>query len=144
MHFNRLVRGGLSFGAMMAVVLVAACGGDEEEDEPAVETMRLVIGATTVNFTSACAANPASVTIPTGGAAVTASFLRSDGSPETLVNETEFEVSVEPAARFTRTSAFAGTLSGGAAGSAQLTFALYHKIEQHEDFGPCSLTVQVQ
>lgn len=144
MTFNRLVRSGMSYAAMMATAFVVACGSDEEEGEPEVETMRLVFGATTVNVNAACQATPATVTIPTGGATVTASFLRADGSPEPLVTDAEFELRVEPAARFTRSSAFAGNITGGAAGSAQLSFELFHKVEQHEDFGPCSVTVTVQ
>ncbi|MBM4187960.1 MAG: hypothetical protein FJ206_11700 [Gemmatimonadetes bacterium] len=144
MGFNRVIRMAVSFAAMAAVAFVAGCGSDEEEGEPEVETMRLVIGATTVNINAACVAVPASVTIPAAGAQMTASFLKADGTPETLVTDTEFEIRIEPAGRFTRASAFAGTITGGAAGSAQLSFELFHKVEQHEDFGPCSLTVIVQ
>jgi hypothetical protein len=128
------------------MAMLGACSDDPpEEEEPEVETMRLVIGATTVNFTgSSCTPSVANVTIPTAGATVTATFLKADGTPETLVNDTEFELRVEPAGRFTRTSAFVGTISGGAAGTANLTFALFHKVEQHSDFGPCSLPVIVQ
>jgi len=51
---------------------------------------------------------------------------------------------VEPAGRFTRSGAFSGNLSGGAAGAANISFALYHIEEQHTDFGPCTVSVVVQ
>jgi hypothetical protein len=106
--------------------------------------MRVVIGGTTVNFSGGCTPSVSTVTIPTGGASVTASFLRADGSPDPIVTDAAFELRVEPAARFTRATAFTGTLSGGTAGSAQISFSLFHKEEMHDDFGPCSVTVQVQ
>lgn len=129
--------------ALLALALLAACGGDEDEHEPDIATMRIIIGATAVDFAGSCTPSIPTVVIPAVGASVAASFLRADGSPDPAVTEDEFELKVEPASRFTRTSAFAGTLSGGNPGSAQVSFALLHKEEQHEDFGPCSLTVQV-
>ncbi|MSR03563.1 MAG: hypothetical protein EXR94_12620 [Gemmatimonadetes bacterium] len=131
--------------AIAALTLAAGCSSEPEEMEPEVETMRVTIGTTVINFSGGtCTPVPASATIPAGGAAVSATFLKADGSPETIVTDQEFELKVEPAGRFTRASAFAGTLSGGAAGTTAVTFALFHKIEQHEDFGPCSLPITVQ
>ncbi len=132
-------------GTLLALTMAVGCSSEPTEEEPEVETMRLVIGTTTVNFAGGtCTPSPSSVTIPTAGATVTASFLRADGTPETIVTADEFELQVTPAGRFTRTGAFTGTIAGGTAGSASLGFALLHKIEQHEDFGPCNLTVTVQ
>ena len=140
-------------GTLLALTMAVGCSSEPTEEEPEVETMRLVIetttglqiGLTTVNFAGGtCTPSPSSVTIPTAGATVTASFLRADGTPETIVTADEFELQVTPAGRFTRTGAFTGTIAGGTAGSASLGFALLHKIEQHEDFGPCNLTVTVQ
>ena len=132
-------------GALLALTLAVGCSSEPTEEEPEVETMRLVIGTTTVNFSGGtCTPSVSSVTIPAAGATVTASFLKADGTPETIITAEEFELQVTPAARFTRSGAFAGTIVGGAAGSASLGFALLHKVEQHEDFGPCNLTVTVQ
>ncbi len=143
---NVSIRGSRWIGAaaLAAVALAAGCSSEPEELEPEVETMRVTIGTTVINFSGGtCTPVPASVTIPAGGAAVAATFLKADGSPETTVTDQEFELKVAPANRFTRSGAFAGSLTGGAAGTAAVTFALYHKIEQHEDFGPCSLPVTV-
>lgn len=128
----------------IVVLAIAACGDPEEEAEPEVETIRLTIGGTTVNINSACQATPGSVSLPAAGAALAATFLKADGNVEPLVTSDEFELQVSPAARFTRSSAFAGTLTPAAEGGVQVSFVLFHKIEQHEDFGPCSLTVNRQ
>ena len=138
------VRRGISWAALLGMVLVAGCS-EEEEQEPEVDTMRIVIGNTTVNFAGGtCTPSPATVTIPTTGAAVAATFLRDDGSPDPLVTAGVFELDVEPAARFTRTSPFAGTISGGQPGQTTFSFSLLHIEEQHEDYGPCQLPVTVQ
>ncbi len=146
MAISALVRRGLAAGALVGLVFAAGCG-DEDDDhdhEPEVETMRVVIGGTTVNFSGAtCTPSVASVTIPTTGASVAATFLDDDGHVLDI-HDDEFQLNVEPAARFTRSGAFGGTLSGGAAGTASVSFALYHLEEQHTDFGPCSVSVVVQ
>lgn len=135
----------LAAGTLLVLTMALGCSSEPTEQEPEVETMRLVIGSTTVNFTGGtCTPSASSVTIPAAGTTVTASFLKADGTPETIVTSDEFELQVTPTTRFTRSGAFTGTISGGAVGSASLGFALFHKIEQHEDFGPCNLTVTVQ
>ncbi|MBL8987474.1 MAG: hypothetical protein JNJ80_14475 [Gemmatimonadetes bacterium] len=145
MPYQLMIRRSLTLVLLLGAAALGACGDDEEEQEPEVETMRVVIGETTVNFgNGGCTPSVASVTIPTGGAPVTASFLKADGSPETIVTEAEFELKVEPAGRFTRTSGFAGTISGGTAGTTTFSFSLFHKEEQHEDYGPCQLPIVVQ
>lgn len=146
MAIAALVRRGLAASALVGMAFVAGCG-DEDDDhdhEPDVETMRVVIGGTTVNFSGAtCSPSVSSVTIPTAGAAVTATFLDDDGAVLDI-HDDEFRLEVEPAARFTRSGAFSGNLSGGAAGAANISFALYHLEEQHTDFGPCTVSVVVQ
>jgi len=141
---SKMTRRALAFGAVALLALGACSDPEEEEEEPDVATMRVTIGATVVDFSGGCTPSVAGVTIPTTGAQVSAAFLRADQTPDPAVTAAEFELAVTPASRFTRTSAFAGALSGGAAGQAQVTFALLHVEEQHEDFGPCSLTVTVQ
>ncbi len=129
----------------LALGAVLSCSDSTgPDDEPDVATMRVTIGATPVSFTGGCTPSVASVTIPAVGASVTGEFLRADGSPDPAVTAAEFQLRVIPEARFTRTGAFTGTLSGGTAGQAQVSFSLFHVEEQHDDFGPCSLTVIVQ
>lgn len=128
----------------LPLIVAAACKDDDHDHEPEVETMRITIGATVVNFTGGCTPSVASVAIPTTGAAVTAAFLRADGSPDPNVTAAEFELQVTPADRFTRTGAFTGTLSGGAVGTAPVSFGLLHVDEGHVDFGPCPLPIDVQ
>lgn len=146
MAISALVRRGLTASALVGLVFVAGCG-DEDDDhdhEPEVETMRVVIGGTTVNFSGAtCTPSVATVNIPTTGATVTATFLAADGDLLDI-HDDEFELRVEPAARFTRTGAFAGNVSGGTVGAANVSFGLFHLEEQHTDFGPCSVSVVVQ
>lgn len=146
MWYQTMMRPSVTLVLLLGAAALGACGNDdEEEQEPEVETMRVVIGETTVNFgNGGCTPSVATVTIPTGGAPVTASFLKADGSPETIVTDAEFELKVEPAGRFTRTGGFAGTISGGAAGTTTFSFSLFHKEEQHEDYGPCQLPIVVQ
>lgn len=143
MRHNRLFR---QWIAIAAVVLgsIGACSEEGGETEPAIATMRITIGATEVSFTGGCTPSVAGVTIPMAGAAVSAAFLRADGSPDPLVTGDVFELLVTPEDRFTRTDAFTGTLSGGAPGQATINFALLHIEEQHEDYGPCPLVVTVQ
>ena len=145
MGIGLLVRRGLAASALVGLAFVAGCGNDDDHDhEPEVETMRVVIGGTTVNFTGAtCTPSVNSVTIPTTGATVTATFLDHDGDLLTL-DANEFRLNVEPAGRFTRSGAFGGTLRGGTPGTASISFALFHIEEQHTDFGPCSVSVVVQ
>lgn len=145
MWYRTFLRPAVTVAASLVLAMgVAACGGDDEDDEPDVATMRITIGQTVVDFPGTCTPSVATVTIPQAGASVSASFLRGDGSPDPVVTADKFELKVEPAARFTRATAFTGTLSGGAPGTASVSFALFHKEEQHEDFGPCSVNIRVQ
>ena len=75
------------------------------------------------------------------------SVRRADGTPDPLVTAADFEVQVGPAAGIV-TAASTGPFSasytphgGGAPGT--ITVALRHKSQNHLDFGPCSVPVQV-
>lgn len=148
MWYDTFARRSISIAMMAAVALTAACDDDEDDppanNEPDIATMRVTVDETVVDFTGGCTPSVASVTIATEGGAVQASFLRGDGTAEPLVTSPNFELRVEPAERFTRIDGFSGTLSGGEAGTSdQVSFSLYHVPEDHVDFGPCSLTVDV-
>jgi hypothetical protein len=150
MWYDRFARRSLSVAVTAALALtIAACDDDDdngglEPQEPDIATMRLTIDQTAVDFVGGCTPSVASVVIPTTGASIQADFLRADNTADPLVTEADFELQVEPADRFTRTSAFAGTLSGGAVGTAQISFSLFHVGQNHVEFGPCSLGIDVQ
>lgn len=137
--------------ATLALTLgAAACGDDDggpDEPEPAVQTMRLTVGGTAYDFTTA---NTPTIPLRTNTAtAVSAQFLRSNGQPETLVTAEQFELRVRATAAsdltFTRTGAFTGTLT--TTRPAGQTFSgsaeLFHLGEQHPDFGPRTFSVTV-
>lgn len=142
---------------LLALALVAsaaaACDDDDpagpDEDEPEVATMRLTVGASTVNV-----AENGTVTggplVFTSGAAVTAQFLRADGTPDPIANGAEFRLEVVPTTpanlTFARTGPFTGTLTSTIAAGQQTTatFSLFHVEEQHNDFGPFPVTLQRQ
>ena len=124
----------------------SACDDTEEPQEPAVVTMRLTVGAQVIDVTEGTVTGGPIVI--NGNTNLSATFLKADGSVETLVTADEFELRVTPAntnlVTFTRTGAFAGTLNRVAAGGTQLEVALFHLIEQHEDFGPVDVAITVQ
>jgi len=124
-------------------VLALAAGACNEstdpEPEPEVATMRLTIGAQTINVnaeTGAVTGGP--ITIGSGNTAVSVQWLKDDGSPEAIVTEADFELAVTSGntaiVSFSRTGAFTGNLVGGTNGSTTLTFGLFHLGEGHEEF----------
>lgn len=121
----------------LMVTGVTACDDDpaDVEEEPEVQTIRLVVGSQTINF---IASQPAAF-IARGAHNVSVSFLRANGSVDPVVNATDFEVQITAAntsiVTFTRTGAFTGTLTGVAAGSTTLKVCLFHKGEQHCETG---------
>jgi len=146
-HVRRLL------GIITAVSLagaVAACGDDpvDEEQEPEIATMRLVVGAQTITVNESGTVTGGPITIGAAGATVTASFLRSNGTPDPLVTGAVFQLTVTSdnagVATFTRTGPFTGTLAGTTNGSTVLRFALLHIEEAHEDFGPFPVSVSRQ
>lgn len=139
---------------LLAVSLVgAACSDDstepDDDDEPEVATLRLAVGAQTINVNVQSG-------VVTGGpillatnttTPVTATFLRADGSLEPLITNATFRLDVTPAntniVTFTRTGPFSGTLRGVAAGSTSVDFSLFHLEEGHSELNrPVSVTVQ--
>jgi hypothetical protein len=117
------------------------CGDDPiVEPEPEVETMRLVVGSQTINVqpNAACAVTGGPIAIGSGNTAVSVQWLKADGTPETIVTATDFELAVTPAntavVTFSRTGAFTGNLVGGTNGSTQVNFGLFHTGEGHLEF----------
>ena len=128
---------------------VSACSDSTEPDpEPAVATLRLVIGTQTVSVNVASGAvTGGPVIIARGNTNVTATFLRADGSAEALVTGTLFRLdgtsSNSAVVTYTSTGAFTGTLNGVQAGTGTVTFALHHLEEGHNEWSR-GVSIQVQ
>lgn len=137
---------------LLASLALAALACDDttapvQDPEPEVASMRLTVGTQTVTFNGATVTG-APILLKVGTpTTVSAVWLKADGSVDAVASSaSKFELKVVPAASsvsYTKTSAFAGTLSGSAATSTSATFALFHLAEQHEDFGPVSIAITV-
>jgi len=131
---HRSTRTFLKLAVIAILATGAACDDDtaEPDDEPDVRTIRLTIGAQVFNQVRG---NPTPVTVARGANSLNAIFLRADGQVETRVTPNEFELRVTTANNgvltFTRSSAFAGVLTGVAAGSTTMTVCLFHLQEGH-------------
>jgi hypothetical protein len=142
-------RARLVAAALMSAAVFVACDDDpaEPDDEPEVASVRLTVGANSVTVTTT--SNP-TLNVASGANTVTATWLRADGSTETLVTDAEFELRISAVSgsnlAWTPSGANGGTLTvtglaGGQTAAAQVV--LFHKEEQHEDFGPVNFTVRV-
>ena len=122
-------------------LMTGACGDDpvNEEPEPDVATMRLVVGTQTITVNAnsgAVVGGPIVLPVNTN-VTVTATFLRADGTADPLVTATKFDLDVTPAlgnVTFTRTGPFTGTLRGTVVGSTVVQFGLLHLAEGHNEF----------
>jgi hypothetical protein len=108
--------------------------------------MRLTVGAQTIDVDAELGTvTGGPIAIGAGNTAVSVQWLKDDGSPETIVNATDFELTVEPTnaaiVTFSRTGAFTGNLVGGTNGTTNVTFGLFHNGEGHHEFEwPVSVT----
>jgi hypothetical protein len=135
--------------ALSVVITAAACGDDEVDPEPQVETMRLVVGTQTITVNSSGTVTGGPIVVarntPT---TVTATFLRANGTADPLVTTAEFRLkgATDNAAiaTFTFTTGFSGTITGLAAGTTLVRFSLLHIEEDHDDFGPHPVPITVQ
>jgi len=143
----------MRFSTFALIALVAASGcKKDEEPEPEVASVVLTVGTATVTISStgAVTGGPITVTRP-NQASISASFRKADGTQDPVAHGSQFELQVTSAntglLTFTRTGAFAGTLTGvtgPAAGSTTIAVSLFHTVEMHADFGPFNVTVNVQ
>ena len=136
MRFARHLR----FAAVLFALTGTAAACDDPidvDDEPEVSTFRVMAvtptgDMRTIDITES-GQTPASVTLPSG-TAITVQFLRPDGSIETIVNPTDFELRVVPVSggvTFARTGPFAGVLNSATPGPKTVTLQLYHLGEGH-------------
>ena len=138
------------FAALAVAALALSAGACKDstspEEEPEVVTMRITPAggaAVTVNSTGVVTGT---LTVPAAGSrAFTVEFLNAAGQPDPVVDASTFQVSVTPGSgiTFVRTGPFAGTLTGGAAGTVAVQFGLLHIEENHNDFGPFTVNVSV-
>jgi hypothetical protein len=137
-------------GTVVFGLALASCDGstEPEEEEPEVATMRLTINAQTVDIAENGSVSGGPIVVPVGNTAISAAFLRADGSADPVVTADVFRLDVDSdnagIASFSRSGAFNGNLVGTAAGSTILRFSLFHIEEGHEDFGPFPVAVTVQ
>ncbi|MDA0330327.1 MAG: hypothetical protein O2958_15145 [Gemmatimonadetes bacterium] len=138
--------------ALLALTLslaVTACGDDmgPEEEEPEVATMRITVGAQSIDVADDGTVTGGPISLSVGSTSISVQFLLANGQPEPLVTDAVFQVNVESdnagVVSFTRVGAFDGTLVAGAAGSTTVRLALFHIEEAHEDFGPFPVPVVV-
>jgi hypothetical protein len=138
---NRVLAHRLAGVVFLAIGLsLAACDDDPVIDpEPEVATMRLTIGSQTIDVDAENGdVTGGPIAIGAGNTAVSVQWLKADGTPETIVTATDFELSVTSGntaiVTFARTGAFTGNLVGGTNGSTVLTFGLFHVGEGHDEF----------
>jgi hypothetical protein len=149
MH-SKLLRLTAPTPALFSVALAfGACSNATDEGaEPEVVMMRLTVGAhaITVSDNGTVTGGPIAIAA-SGTVTVSAEFLQADGTADPLVTSAQFQLNVDPAdagvVTFSRTGAFAGTLTGAGAGSTTIEFSLFHISEGHEDFGPFPVPVEV-
>ena len=152
------IRRGFQVTAVLALLaVVSACSDDdpiEPEEEPEVQSVRLTSAATpafaiTINKTNGQPSGPLRIAV--GATPIAAAWLKADGTNETLISDAEYELRIVPTTAtnlsWSATGAFSGTLTTTGLTSGQTTtatVALRHKVEQHDDFGPYTITIQVQ
>jgi hypothetical protein len=132
----------------VALAFGACSSATDEEAEPEVVTLRLTVGAQTITVSDNGTVTGGPIAISaTGTVTVSAEFLRDNGTADPLVTSAQFQLNADPAdagiVTFSRTGAFAGTLTGASAGSTTIEFSLFHIAEGHEDFGPFPVPVEV-
>ena len=141
-----LALGLLSLSAVPACTIPTI--GDGGDTEANVSSVRLTVGGQTISVsnTGAVTGGPITVTRP-ATPAISASFLNAAGAQDPVAHGGNFQLNATSADTstlvFTRTSAFAGTLTGVAAGSINLNVSLFHVTDGDNDFGPFAVPVTV-
>lgn len=140
--------------ALAALLLAGACGSDSstgnKAPEPSVAKFLIVLtGPTVITVTPACVVTGGPMHFSFPGISLDAQFSvrRADDTPDPLVTAADFAVEVGPAAGIV-TAASTGPFSAtytphGSGAPGTITVALRHKSQNHLDFGPCSVPVQV-
>ena len=144
--------------ALALATFAAACDDDDAvapEPEPETASIVLTVAGTGVANqtltwnTSSRAVTPASITIPAGATrTVTAQFLRADGSADPVVNANDFRLDFTVASGTSATIAKNGNLAatitaGNTAGATQVSMALFHLEEGHQEYTSNAVTITV-
>ncbi len=131
---------------LAATVLALGACSDDEGHEVEVESMRITVGGQVINVNATGAVTGGPIALVNGvGEAVTVEFLDAGGGNALVDHADDFQANITTPAgvTFTRTGPFAGTLTGTAVGTVNVAFELFHIEENHEDFGPFNVQVQV-
>jgi hypothetical protein len=137
--------------ALLSLPAVPTCKSKEtdvEDMEASVSSVRLTVGSQTItiNNTGTVIGGSITITRPTA-APINAVFLNAAGSQDPVAHGGNFQLNATPAdtsvLTFTRSSAFAGTLTGVAVGSTNLSVSLFHVTGGDNDFGPFAVRVVV-
>jgi hypothetical protein len=132
--------------AALAIAAAAACDDQGPEPDDLVESMRLVVGSQTITVSKTGTIAGGPIVIGLGETSTAATFLGTTGNP--MAGLDAFEVRVTSSntgfVTFRRVSAFAGTLTRVAPGSAQLSVQLFHLADQRVAFGPFNVPITVQ
>lgn len=133
--------------AVAALALTtAACSDNDDDHHAEVDFMRVTIAGQTPVVVNSVGVATGSLTISQGVAStVTVEFLDANQQDALGDEADEFQVNVNPGAgiTFARTGPFTGTLTGAAAGTVAVSFAMFHLTDQEEEFGPFSVNVVV-
>jgi hypothetical protein len=140
--------------AVLATTAFAACNDDPtepEEEDPEVQTVTLTVGSSTVTIDKTTGAASGQLVVPAGTSTMTAVWRKADGSLEDLITSDEFDLRIEATnaanLSWTPNGAFGGTLTTTGLTSGQTTTAqvsLFHRAEQHKDFGDYPITIRIQ
>lgn len=134
--------------ALVAVAALAmgACSEDEHDHEVEVDFMRITAGAqqVMVNSTGAVTGGPIAL-VRNASTNITVAFLDAAMADALDDHADDFQVNITTPAgvTFTRTGPFTGTLVATTAGTYSVGFSLFHIEENHEDFGPFNVSVNV-
>lgn len=126
----------------------SACSHDDDHDEPEVESMRITVAGQSPITVSSTGVQSGTLNLVQGSATtITVEFLDATNADAIAEHADEFQVQVTPATgsglTFARTGPFAGTLTGSLTGTRVVALALLHIEENHEDFGPFNVNVNV-
>jgi hypothetical protein len=141
-----------TFAALvLTAIAFSACDDDpvEVEEEPEIAALRLTVGTQVVTVDAEFGTvTGGPILISVGNANISAVPIDENGEVMADVTAAEFRFDVVSddtgVVTFSRTSGFAGTLNGVAAGQTSIDVSLFHLEEMHNDFGEFPVPVTVQ
>jgi hypothetical protein len=136
--------------ALAVFLLAGACGSDSTGSTPDTAVAKFLIvlpGSVVITVTQACVVSGGPMLF-FGFTSLDAQFAvrRADDTPDPVVTAADFEVQVGPAAGIVTaasTGPFSASFTPHGGGDGTITVALFHKSQNHLDFGPCSVPVHV-